>query len=108
MGDNSVSVPMPMHSARQTPAPLRSTAAAPWILISTNAGINSRALNVTGTGYDGNGALVSNGLSDINNSFLGVNLAGPTTFGGSARWDIRGTAHTLAGNGYTLTKTGTN
>ena len=58
---------------------------------STNAGINSQNLNVTGTGYDGNGVLVSNGLSDIYSSVLGKNLTGPTTFGGSVRWDIRGT-----------------
>ena len=75
---------------------------------STNAGISSRVLNVTGTGYDGNGALVSNGSSDVYASFLGVNLTNDTTFGGSARWDIRGTGAYLAGNGYTLTKTGTN
>ncbi len=61
---------------------------------STNAGINSRVLNVTGTGYDGNGGLVSNGLSDIYSSFLGINLTGPTTFGGSVRWISGAQAHT--------------
>jgi autotransporter-associated beta strand protein len=75
---------------------------------STNAGINSRVLNITGTGYDGNGALVSNGSSDIYSSFHGVVLNGNTTFGGSSRWDIQGTGAYLTGNGYTLTKTGIN
>jgi fibronectin-binding autotransporter adhesin len=76
-------------------------------LNSTNAGIDSRVINVTGTGYDGNGALVNNGLSDITSSFHGVVLNGNTTIGGSARWDIRGTGAYLAGNNHALTKSGT-
>jgi autotransporter-associated beta strand protein len=78
-------------------------------LANTTLGTISRVLYVQGTGYDGNGALVSNGSSGSNqSSFLGVNLTGDTTFGGSIRYDIRGTSAYLAGNGYTLNKAGTN
>jgi fibronectin-binding autotransporter adhesin len=79
-------------------------------LNSLNAGVSaSRVLNVQGTGYDGNGAVVSNGTADMFTSFHGVNFTGDTTLGGNVRWDIgRSTGAYLAGNGFTLTKTGTN
>ncbi|MGD0655571.1 MAG: autotransporter-associated beta strand repeat-containing protein [Thermoguttaceae bacterium] len=78
-------------------------------LNNTYLGVNSRVLYVQGTGYDSNGALISNGTSSGQiYSFLGVNLNDDTTFGGTARFDIRGTGAYLAGNGKTLYKAGSN
>lgn len=64
---------------------------------------------VSGSGVDGLGAIVNSGAQDLN-ALLNVTLAGDTTFGGTSRWDIRGTGAQLStsGNAYNLTKTGPN
>jgi autotransporter-associated beta strand protein len=65
---------------------------------------------VSGAGIGGNGAIVNNGPVQQQNALRVVTLAGNTTFGGSARWDIRGAGATLmtGGNGYNITKIGAN
>ena len=71
--------------------------------------IGTRPVSVQGAGPDGvSGAIISSATADQLNAFLNVTLTGNTTFGGTGRWDIRGTSASLAGGGYTLTKTGTN
>jgi fibronectin-binding autotransporter adhesin len=65
---------------------------------------------VSGSGVGGNGAIVNSGAAQ-QNALISVTLAGNTTFGGTNRWDIRGTGAQLVsdGNGfYNLTKVGTN
>jgi fibronectin-binding autotransporter adhesin len=62
------------------------------------------------------GAIVNNSTTAMNNSLRYVRLDNNTTIGGTARWDLRNDGNslisnnpvTLVGNGYTLTKTGTN
>ncbi len=83
----------------------------------TNSGtldINGLALsnNITlsGAGYAGAGALVNNGANQ-QNSTMQVAMAGDATVGGNYRMDINnvGTVPgSLSGNGYNLTKVGTN
>jgi fibronectin-binding autotransporter adhesin len=78
---------------------------------------------VQGQGVDtnadsvGDGAIVNNGAADQLDSLRDLRLTGPTTFGGSKRWDLRNDNSTplnsanpvvLAGNNYALTKTGIN
>ena len=71
--------------------------------------VGTRPVSVQGAGPDGvSGAIVSSATADQQNAFTNVTLTGNTTFGGTGRWDIRGTSASLAGGGYTLTKTGTN
>jgi fibronectin-binding autotransporter adhesin len=67
--------------------------------------LGTRLVNVAGSG-DGTGAIVSNGGAENLNALRSVTLTDNTTFGGSVRWDIRGTDATLVGNGKTLTKKG--
>ena len=59
------------------------------------------------------GAIVNNGTNAQQNALRFVTLTGNTTFGGTARWDIRTdnpttTPATLTGNGFDVTKVGTN
>jgi fibronectin-binding autotransporter adhesin len=69
---------------------------------------------VQGAGVGGNGAIVNNSGTAQFNSLRYVSLTGNTTIGGTSRWDLRNDQFgsnynvTLAGNGYTLAKTGTN
>ena len=67
---------------------------------------------VSGSGVGGQGAIVNNGPYRYGNVFnTSVTLAGDTTFGGTASWDIRGTAALPASlnfNGNTITKVGPN
>ncbi len=73
-------------------------------------------VSVQGAGVAGAGAII-NSSADNQNALRYVTLNGPTTFGGSFRWDIRdptpaagssGINASLTGNGNTLTKVGTN
>jgi autotransporter-associated beta strand protein len=71
-----------------------------------------RKLIVSGTGYDGNGAVINNGPQQDYNAVQNITLSGNATFGANNRWDIRlqGTAPaTLStmSNAFSLTKTGT-
>jgi autotransporter-associated beta strand protein len=64
------------------------------------------SLTVSGTGVGGNGAVVNNGAALINlNHFNAITLAGDTTWGGSARYDVTQNM-TFNGGSNTLTKTG--
>ena len=59
-------------------------------------------------GDGGNGAIINSGAQQIN-ALRYVTLLGNTTFGGSARWDIRGASElSTGGNPYKLTKLGAN
>ena len=73
-------------------------------------------ISVQGAGVGGAGAII-NSSADNQNALRYVTLNGPTTFGGGFRWDIRDPAPSaassgvnayLVGNGYPLTKVGTN
>jgi autotransporter-associated beta strand protein len=58
----------------------------------------------------GNGAIINSGAAQIS-ALRNLTLAGDTTIGGIARWDLRavsGGTVTLAGNGYNLAKVGAN
>jgi fibronectin-binding autotransporter adhesin len=81
-----------------------------------NNGLNfgMKPFIISGSGTDGNGVIVNSGTNQ-GNAFQNVTMVGNTVFGGSARWDIRSPAATNAGatlstggNGYKLTKIGTN
>ncbi len=65
-----------------------------------------------GVGVGANGAIINSGAAQLN-ALQNVTLTGDTTFGGSNRWDIRGTigsGATLSANGnpYNITKIATN
>ncbi|MGA2060033.1 MAG: autotransporter-associated beta strand repeat-containing protein [Thermoguttaceae bacterium] len=76
--------------------------------------LGAEAISVQGAGVDGSsGAIVNSSTTAQQNALRFVTLTGNTTFGGSARWDIRGdTTQTvpgsLTGKGYDLTLNGTN
>ncbi|HEY5911811.1 MAG TPA: autotransporter-associated beta strand repeat-containing protein [Verrucomicrobiae bacterium] len=67
------------------------------------------AITVSGSGVGDAGAIINSGSDQIN-ALQTVTLTGDTTFGGTGRWDIRGTGSSLTTGGtpYTLTKTGSN
>jgi len=71
--------------------------------------LGAEPVTVSGTGISGTGAIVNSG-PDNTTALINVTLAGDTTFGGTGRWDIRGTGAQLStsGNAYNLTKVGTN
>ena len=71
--------------------------------------LTPEAVTVSGAGVGGNGAIINTG-AEQQNALLHIVLTGNTTFGGTGRWDIRGTGPTLdtGGNAYNLTKVGTN
>lgn len=73
--------------------------------------LGAEVITVSGAGVGGNGAIINSGADQIN-ALRSVTLTGPTTFGGSGRWDIRqagglGVLNT-GGAGYSITKTGPN
>lgn len=79
-----------------------------------NQDIRTEMIEVQGAGVAGNGAIVSYSgggpQSGQNNALRHVTLTGPTTFGGTTRWDVRLNDSTgfLKGNTNTLTKVGVN
>jgi fibronectin-binding autotransporter adhesin len=79
----------------------------------TNAAGQVKQFLIAGAGIDGNGAIVNNGSVNQQNVFQSITLTGDATFGGSARWDMRGngaagTAPLLTLGGFKLTKTNAN
>jgi fibronectin-binding autotransporter adhesin len=76
-----------------------------------NSAAGSERLTVSGTGVEGNGAIVSS--SAIATPFIGVRyltLAGDTTLGFSNRWDVGSSTaanNAFVGGGYALTFLGT-
>ncbi len=76
-----------------------------------NNGVNlgGEMVTVSGAGVGGLGAIVNNSATDQLNALRLVTMNGDTTFGGTARWDIRfATTGTFDMGGFTLTKTGVN
>jgi autotransporter-associated beta strand protein len=69
--------------------------------------LNLETITVSGHGVGGNGAIVNNGVDQLN-AMGSVTLEGHTTFGCSNRWDIRGGAASLSTGGlpYNLIKIG--
>ncbi len=66
----------------------------------------------SGNGPNGTGAIVNSGADQVH-AFATLTLSGDTTFGGSGRWDVRGSTSTpgslnLNGGGFNITKVGTN
>lgn len=90
------------------------------VLITPNGALDVNGQNLSGNstitasgpGPDGTGAVVNSG-PDQTHAFATLTLAGDTTFGGSGRWDVRGSSTTpgslnLNSGGYNITKVGTN
>jgi len=77
--------------------------------LSTDAlNLGAEVFTVSGSGVDGQGAIV-NGLPTRQlNSFGRIVLAGDATVGAVGRWDIRQNSPSLTLNGHTFTKIGTN
>jgi fibronectin-binding autotransporter adhesin len=67
-------------------------------------------ITVSGAGVFSQGAIINSGSLAQQNAVRVVTLVGDTTFGGSGRWDIRGTGATLSTGGqpYNITKVGAN
>ena len=70
--------------------------------------LGSEVFTVSGSGVGGQGAIVNNALLSQYRAFGRISLAGPTTIGGTQRWDVRQNTPTLTLNDFTLTKTGPN
>ncbi len=72
-------------------------------------GIGSIAVQVQGSGVGGAGAIINSGAQQTS-AMSNVTLTADTTFGGTGRWDLRGSGNTLStgGSAFNLTKTGTN
>ena len=77
------------------------------------AGLGEVTVIASGTGVNGNGAIVNSGGDQIH-ALNNVELSGNATFGGPGRWDIRYNGSINAslsssdGNTYNLVKTGSN
>ena len=72
-----------------------------------DVGFSTMPFTIAGTGTDGNGAIVNNGVAQ-QNAFTTLSLSGNATIGGSARFDIRSSSSgALNLNNFTLTKVGT-
>ena len=100
-----------------------------WVSISSNAtpttkliyatnsgtfdinGLNlANYITISGSGYNGIGALVNNGVAQAN-ATMQVFMAGDAAVGGNFRMDLNGISATpsgLTGNGFNLTKVGSN
>ncbi len=78
-------------------------------LHNTNDNLISPNVLVSGSGYNGQGVIVNNGSADRFSSIHYLTLNGDATIGGSRRFDLgRTVGSTMTGNGYTLTKVGSN
>ncbi|HET6409850.1 MAG TPA: autotransporter-associated beta strand repeat-containing protein, partial [Chthoniobacteraceae bacterium] len=65
-------------------------------------------ISVSGSGILDGGAIVNTGTGGAAIGVKNIVFTGPTTFGGSTRFDIRDNPGGLNANGFTLTKAGTN
>jgi autotransporter-associated beta strand protein len=63
---------------------------------------------VSGNGVDGAGAIINSNAGGPAVGTRGLVFTGPTTIGGSARWDIRDAPGGVQVNGHPLIKTGSN
>jgi autotransporter-associated beta strand protein len=71
--------------------------------------LSTEPISVTGSGVSSAGAIMNSGAAQTT-ALNKVTLTGDATFGGSGRWDLRGSGATLSTGGaaYNLTKTGAN
>jgi fibronectin-binding autotransporter adhesin len=69
---------------------------------------NGKQFYVSGAGTNNQGAIVNSGSAAQQNALQNVALTGNATFGGTGEFDLRNSSPTLALNGFTLTKIGTN
>jgi hypothetical protein len=72
--------------------------------------LGPKSVTVSGSGAGGNGAIINSGAAQIS-ALQSVVLQANTTFGGSARWDLRaGTVSSLdtGGQPFSITKTSSN
>jgi autotransporter-associated beta strand protein len=72
--------------------------------------LGAKSLTVSGAGIGNNGAIINSGAAQ-NSALQWIVLQGDTTFGGTARWDLRaGSVSTLdtGGQPFNITKIGTN
>lgn len=71
--------------------------------------LSTEPVQAAGAGAGGSGAIINSGTTQTS-ALNKVTLGGDATFGGSSRWDIRGTGAALgtSGNAFNLTKTGAN
>lgn len=77
--------------------------------------LGAAPITVSGLGVGGDGAIISSAALPQTNALQFVTLTGDTSFGGTARWDIRGSNNatasgtlSTAGMPYVLTKAGGN
>jgi autotransporter-associated beta strand protein len=112
---NDFTGPITVSAGRLKPASSTALGSVSGATFITNSGaLDLNGLNlgaepvvVSGAGAGG-GAILNNGAAQ-SNALCFVTLTGDATFGGIGRWDIRANpTATLTGNGYKLTKTGTN
>lgn len=73
-----------------------------------NVNFGAKQFSISGNGPSGLGALVNIGGSGQQNAYQNVALAADASVGGDSRFDIRGGSATLALDGHTLRKRGTN
>jgi fibronectin-binding autotransporter adhesin len=73
-----------------------------------NVNFGTKQFYISGNGPTGLGALVNIGGAGQNNAYQAVALEADASVGGDTRFDIRGGAATLALDGHTLRKRGTN
>ncbi|HSV14727.1 MAG TPA: autotransporter-associated beta strand repeat-containing protein [Tepidisphaeraceae bacterium] len=71
--------------------------------------LSTEPITAQGAGVGGAGAIINTGAAQTS-ALNNVTLSSDTTIGGTGRWDIRGGSAMLStsGNGYNLTKTGSN
>jgi len=72
-----------------------------------SGGFGSEPLIVNGSGADGLGVIVNSTLADKTEAVKKLTLASDSSFGGTARWDVRGNDANLGGS-FKFTKIGTN
>ncbi|HEY1788044.1 MAG TPA: autotransporter-associated beta strand repeat-containing protein [Verrucomicrobiae bacterium] len=82
--------------------------------VTNSANLSAKQIYVSGTGVNGNGAIIndSGNVTFIGQNIVNVTLNNDTTFGGSGRLDFRASTATAADailfGGFNLTKVGTN
>ncbi|MDZ4848606.1 MAG: PEP-CTERM sorting domain-containing protein [Pirellulaceae bacterium] len=114
--NNALGVRDPLTSALSSAAigPLKSDTviASGATLDTNNRQLGNEFISVSGSGINGNGAIVNNNSSAVVTNTLGqVRMLGNTTFGGTGYWDISPLASQrgkLFQDGFTLTKRGSN
>jgi autotransporter-associated beta strand protein len=72
--------------------------------------LGGEVLTISGTGFGGQGAIVNNSavLAPQLNAVQQIVMAGNSSIGGTARWDMRGGGNALDMAGFNLTKVGGN